>query len=145
MSTISEHDVDPATGGSAFQISASAESLASHILSPGSTLNPQFLLVLDGAFGMLLGIFLVLLVLTWSIHFIALICIELGLWASVKLYVCDDDALDRFFADNIGLVNCAGTFQNYVRTTRKRQNCSKMVILDPRMSKGSLTESREYP
>ncbi|KAF9520365.1 hypothetical protein BS47DRAFT_1335996 [Hydnum rufescens UP504] len=76
-------------GGSAFHIPAPAESLASHILTPGSTLNPQFLLVLDGAFGMLLGIFLVLLVLTWSIHFIALICIELGLWASVKLYVSE--------------------------------------------------------
>lgn len=82
--------VGPSAENSALHIPEPVEALVSHILTPGSTLNPQFLLVLDGAFVMLLVILLVLLVLTWSIHFVALICIELGLWASVQLYVCNN-------------------------------------------------------
>lgn len=60
----------------------------SNILTPGSSLNPTFLLALDIAFGLLLCVFLVLLVLTrGSVHIIVLIGIEACLWTSVKWYV----------------------------------------------------------
>ncbi|KAJ6599263.1 hypothetical protein DFH09DRAFT_871923, partial [Mycena vulgaris] len=60
----------------------------SDILKPGSSLNPQFLFVLDLAFASLLFILLALAVLTsGNLHIFALIAIELALWASVKWYV----------------------------------------------------------
>ncbi|KAJ7667793.1 hypothetical protein DFH06DRAFT_1085435 [Mycena polygramma] len=60
----------------------------SEILKPGSSLNPQFLLVLDLAFAGLLFILSALAVLTaGNLHIFALIAIELGLWASVKWFV----------------------------------------------------------
>lgn len=59
--------------------------VSSFLLKPGSSLNPTFLLVLDGAFAALLCIFIALLfLLSGSLHIIALISIELCLWASVK-------------------------------------------------------------
>ncbi|KAI5125027.1 hypothetical protein M0805_007451 [Coniferiporia weirii] len=62
----------------------------SSLLTPGSSLNPTFLLILDGAFAALLCIFIVLLfLLSGSIHIIALIGIELCLWASVKWFVAE--------------------------------------------------------
>ena len=76
---------DPSIQDSTFHVPEAVDSLVSHVLTQGSTLSPQFLLVLDIAFAVLLVIFLVLLALTWSVHFVALICIELGLWASVQL------------------------------------------------------------
>ena len=55
------------------------------ILTPGSSLHPTFLLILDGAFALLLCVFIGLLFLTGgNIHILALIGIEGGLWASVK-------------------------------------------------------------
>jgi len=58
------------------------------LLTPGSSLHPSFLLILDGAFLLLLGVFLGLLWLTsGSIHIFVLIGVELGLWASVKWFV----------------------------------------------------------
>lgn len=55
------------------------------LLTPGSSLHPTFLLILDVAFAFLLGIFLALVWLTsGSIHIFVLIGIELCLWASVK-------------------------------------------------------------
>lgn len=56
------------------------------ILTPGSSLNPAFLLIVDASLALLLAVFIFLLVLTRSLHFVALIAIELGLWASVKWY-----------------------------------------------------------
>nr|GAT53951.1 predicted protein [Mycena chlorophos] len=59
------------------------------ILKPGSSLQPQFIAILDGAFVSLLAILLALLFLTsgQNIHFYFLILITLGLWASVKWFV----------------------------------------------------------
>lgn len=60
-------------------------SFFSDILTPGSSLNPTFLAILDGAFVIL---FLVLTTLAYltagNPHMFALMGIELGLWASVK-------------------------------------------------------------
>ncbi|KAJ7117392.1 hypothetical protein C8R43DRAFT_902026 [Mycena crocata] len=65
----------------------SDESFFADILKPGSSLNPQFLLLLDLAFAALLFILLSLAVLTsGNLHIFALIAIELALWASVKWY-----------------------------------------------------------
>ena len=56
-----------------------------NILTPGSSLNPVFLAILDGAF---LCLFLVLLALAYltsgNPHIFALIGVKLCLWASVK-------------------------------------------------------------
>ncbi|KAI0366358.1 hypothetical protein BV20DRAFT_1055649 [Pilatotrama ljubarskyi] len=60
----------------------------SNILTPGSSLNPTFLLVLDGAFGLLLLVLLSLLILTHgNLHLLFLMIIECCLWASVKWFV----------------------------------------------------------
>lgn len=66
-------------------------SFFSDILEPGSSLNPTFLAILDGAF---VCLFLVLAVLAFltsgNPHMFVLMGIELGLWGSVKWYVYDD-------------------------------------------------------
>ena len=68
-------DTDDNAGGDFF----------SHILTPGSSLSPKFLRILDGAFAFLLLVFLSLLFLTrGSVHILFLIIIEGCLWASVK-------------------------------------------------------------
>ena len=68
--------------------SDSGSGLIANILTPGSSLHPTFLLILDGAFALLLCVFLGLLFLTrGNIHICALILIEVCLWASVKWYV----------------------------------------------------------
>ncbi|THV03286.1 Pkr1-domain-containing protein [Dendrothele bispora CBS 962.96] len=64
-----------------------AMSFFSNILTPGSSLHPTFLLILDACFAALLIILLGLLFATRSIHFVALTAIELALWASVKWFV----------------------------------------------------------
>ncbi|KAK0205637.1 hypothetical protein IW262DRAFT_1253297, partial [Armillaria fumosa] len=57
----------------------------SQILTPGSSLHPTFLLILDVSFAVLLVVLVLLLFLTsGNVHFIGLIGIELALWASVK-------------------------------------------------------------
>ena len=59
--------------------------IVSHILTPGSSLDPTFLLIVDGAFALLLLILIALLVGTGgNLHFLALSCITIALWASVK-------------------------------------------------------------
>ncbi|TDL29468.1 hypothetical protein BD410DRAFT_779871 [Rickenella mellea] len=66
----------------------SVVSFFSDILKPGSSLNPNFLIVVDGAFTCLLFVLLMLLWMTaGSIHLFALIAIELALWASVKWFI----------------------------------------------------------
>lgn len=57
----------------------------SNILTPGSSLNPTFQLILDVAFALLLLVLVGLAILTkGSFHVLALIAIEGCLWASVK-------------------------------------------------------------
>ncbi|TFY80281.1 hypothetical protein EWM64_g3738 [Hericium alpestre] len=64
------------------------ESFVSNILTPGSSLNPAFLLILDAAFAFLFMVLVSVAILTsGNIHLLALIAIELALWASVKWFV----------------------------------------------------------
>ena len=63
-------------------------SFIDHVMTPGSAIvSPTFLLMVDVTLLSLLFLFLSLLVLTWSPHFVALGVITLGLWGSVKLCV----------------------------------------------------------
>lgn len=57
----------------------------SNILTPGSSLNPTFLFVVDGVLA-LLALTLVSLVIATggNVHLIGLLFIELALWASIK-------------------------------------------------------------
>ena len=67
-------------------------SLFGGILEPGSSLNPTFLLIVDGVFAALFVVLVALAVLTrGNVHLIVLTFIELGLWASVKWYVILSD------------------------------------------------------
>lgn len=66
----------------------SGDSFFGSVLEPGSSLNPTFLLVVDGVFASLFIVLVALAVLTrGNIHLIFLTFIELALWASVKWYV----------------------------------------------------------
>ncbi|KAI0265133.1 hypothetical protein BC834DRAFT_880260 [Gloeopeniophorella convolvens] len=59
-----------------------------NILTPGSSLNPAFLLVVDGVLALLALTFVALAVATrGNIHAVALLLITLGLWASIKWFV----------------------------------------------------------
>ncbi|OSX60500.1 hypothetical protein POSPLADRAFT_1047931 [Postia placenta MAD-698-R-SB12] len=70
---------DPALASSSF---------FSNILTPGSSLHPTFLFLVDGAFGALLLVLLSLAIMTrGNLHFFALMAIEVALWASVKWFV----------------------------------------------------------
>ena len=63
------------------------DNFLSLLLQPGSSLNPTFLLILDGAFATLIVIFLGLLYLTQgNVHFFVLLLITICFWASVKWY-----------------------------------------------------------
>ncbi|KAF8219975.1 hypothetical protein L208DRAFT_1336477 [Tricholoma matsutake] len=75
------------------------ESFINTILKPGSSLNPTFLAVLDGAFACLFSVLLVLAFLTsGNIHVFVLLGIEFSLWASVKWFVNE--------LKNIPIVEC---------------------------------------
>ncbi|KAH9940560.1 hypothetical protein B0H21DRAFT_754583 [Amylocystis lapponica] len=66
----------------------STPSLFDTLLTPGSSLHPTLLLVLDCAFALLLIVFVALAFATrWNVHLLALITIECALWASVKWFV----------------------------------------------------------
>lgn len=71
--------VDPALPGADF---------ISHILTPGSSLHPTFLLIVDGAFALLTVVLLGMIALTYgttgNVHFVILTVIDVGLWGSVK-------------------------------------------------------------
>lgn len=61
------------------------ESFFANILKPGSSLNPTFLAIVDGAFVFLFLVFVALAFMTaGNIHIFALMGIEMALWASVK-------------------------------------------------------------
>ncbi|KAI0320632.1 hypothetical protein OF83DRAFT_1169176 [Amylostereum chailletii] len=63
-------------------------SFFANILTPGSSLHPTFLFILDFVLAFLAFTFVSLIVLTGgNIHVIALLVIELGLWASIKWFV----------------------------------------------------------
>jgi hypothetical protein len=65
-----------------------------NVLTPGSSLNPTFLLLVDAAFFAMLLVLLALVYATGGNgHILVMISIELGLWASVKwsvsnAYIC---------------------------------------------------------
>ena len=64
------------------------EGFFANILTPGSSLNPIFLYIVDAVLASLMLIFLALLILSGgSVHFIFLMVITGGLWASVKWFV----------------------------------------------------------
>ncbi|TFK43140.1 hypothetical protein BDQ12DRAFT_674468 [Crucibulum laeve] len=66
------------------------ESFFATILEPGSSRNPVFLAILDGAFIFLLLVLLSLAYLTsGNPHIFALIGIELCLWGSVKWFISE--------------------------------------------------------
>jgi len=74
--------------GGTFPDSSTVPSFFSNILTPGSSLHPTFLLLVDGAFAMLLLVLISLAVITrGNVHFFALMMIEVALWASVKWFV----------------------------------------------------------
>jgi ER protein Pkr1 len=59
--------------------------LFSNILAPGSSLNPTFLLVVDGVLALLsLTLGSLVIVTGGNVHLIALSFIALALWASIK-------------------------------------------------------------
>jgi hypothetical protein len=60
------------------------DSFLANILTPGSSLHPTFLLVVDVSLATLVFILFSLLALTRSLHFVALVLITLALWASIK-------------------------------------------------------------
>lgn len=73
----------------AMQASSDVFSLLDNILTPGSSLNPTFLFVVDCTFLFLLVVFIGLAIATCgNIHVLFLMAIELGLWGSIKWYVC---------------------------------------------------------
>ncbi|KAF8605516.1 hypothetical protein BDV93DRAFT_521811 [Ceratobasidium sp. AG-I] len=63
-------------------------SVFAEILKPGSSRNPVFLLIVDGALALLLSVLLSLLYMTsGNVHIIALITIECCLWGSIKWFL----------------------------------------------------------
>jgi len=57
----------------------------SAILTPGSSLNPTFLLVVDAVLGLLALTLISLIVVSGgSVHPTALLLVELALWVSIK-------------------------------------------------------------
>jgi len=67
------------------QTSSPEDDFLSNILAPGSSLNPSFLLVVDGVLALLALTLLSLVIVTGgNVHLIALLFIELALWLSIK-------------------------------------------------------------
>ncbi|KAM5532732.1 hypothetical protein V8D89_013624 [Ganoderma adspersum] len=65
-------------------------SLFSGILAPGSSLNPTFLLAMDGVLAILLLVLLGLFVVTnYNFHLLFLSIVELCLWASIKWFLSE--------------------------------------------------------
>lgn len=63
------------------------QSFFDNILTPGSSLHPTFLFIVDFALAFLAMVFIALAVLTsGNVHFIILLGITLALWASIKWY-----------------------------------------------------------
>jgi ER protein Pkr1 len=78
-------DADTLTASGQIALSNQGDDLLSNILAPGSTLNPTFLLVVDGSLALLALTLLSLVVATGgNVHLIALLVIEFALWVSIK-------------------------------------------------------------
>jgi hypothetical protein len=81
MDESTEHDKDTPSQ----QATSSENDFFSNILAPGSSLNPTFLLVVDGVLALLALILLSFVIVTGgNLHLVALLFIELALWASIK-------------------------------------------------------------
>lgn len=66
----------------------SGNDFLSTVLEPGSSLNPTFLLIVDGVLALLALTLVSLIVVTGgSVHPIALLLIELALWVSIKWFI----------------------------------------------------------
>ncbi|KAF8271001.1 hypothetical protein EI94DRAFT_1721687 [Lactarius quietus] len=66
----------------------SSNDFLSTVLTPGSSLNPTFLLLVDGVLALLALTLVSLIVVSGgSVHPIALLLIELALWVSIKWFV----------------------------------------------------------
>ncbi|KZT74543.1 hypothetical protein DAEQUDRAFT_761384 [Daedalea quercina L-15889] len=71
-------------------VSLSEQSLFSTLLTPGSSLHPTLLLLLDVAFFALFLVFLSLAIVTrGNVHLLVLMLIEVALWVSVKWFVSE--------------------------------------------------------
>jgi len=82
MDEPTERDSDKDTSQ---QTSPSENDFLSNILAPGSSLNPSFLLVVDGVLALLALTLLSLVIVTGgNVHLIALLLIEFALWVSIK-------------------------------------------------------------
>ncbi|KAI0921964.1 hypothetical protein AcW1_004198 [Taiwanofungus camphoratus] len=80
---MSEHSASPAPGNTPGTLS-----FLDTVLTPGSSLNPTFLLLVDSAFAALLFVLCALAIVTrGNVHLIALMAIEVALWGSVKWFV----------------------------------------------------------
>ena len=81
-----DSDVNTAAGAAETPVAEDPlNNFFSGILAPGSSLNPTFLLVLDGALATLLVVLLSLFVITkYNPHLLFLSVIEICLWASIK-------------------------------------------------------------
>lgn len=73
------------TGPEAAQDGDGRDGFLDNILTPGSSLNPTFLFIVDAALGLLLVVLLSLFILTrGNLHLLFLMVIECCLWASIK-------------------------------------------------------------
>ena len=81
-----DSDVNTAAGAAETPVAEDPlNNFFSGILAPGSSLNPTFLLVLDGALATLLVVLLSLFVITkYNPHLLFLSVIGICLWASIK-------------------------------------------------------------
>lgn len=90
MSTTTATDID--------QRAIEEAPLLSVLLTPGSSLHPTFILILDVALGSLAVLLLLLLYLSsGNRHFVGLLVVELSLWVTVKWFV---NELRRANAEN---------------------------------------------
>lgn len=83
-----DSDDNSSTVPAAAQEGDGRDGFLDNILTPGSSLNPTFLFIVDGALGLLLVVLLSLFILTrGNLHLLFLMVIECCLWASIKWYV----------------------------------------------------------
>ncbi|KAL1946623.1 hypothetical protein VTO73DRAFT_14727 [Trametes versicolor] len=83
-----DSDNNPSTAPAAAPEGNERDGFLDNILTPGSSLNPTFLFIVDGALGLLLVVLLSLFILTrGNLHLLFLMVIECCLWASIKWFV----------------------------------------------------------
>ncbi|KAI0676786.1 hypothetical protein C8Q78DRAFT_1073568 [Trametes maxima] len=83
-----DNDTKPTSPSAGPEEETASGGFFSTILTPGSSLSPTSLLVLDGAFGSLLLVLFSLFVITHgNLHLLFLMVIECCLWGSVKWFV----------------------------------------------------------